>query len=83
MILSPVRRRLVGLGRPRRDDLAGFVTASDAAIAEAMRLVLASTHSLVEGAGAAGLAGLLVLRRELAGPTPDRASPRAGDRSAP
>jgi threonine dehydratase len=52
-----------------RDGLAGFVTATDAAIAEAMRLVLASTHTLVEGAGAAGLAGLLALRRELAGKT--------------
>jgi threonine dehydratase len=52
-----------------REGLAGFVTATDAAIAEAMRLVLASTHSLVEGAGAAGLAGLLALRGELAGKT--------------
>jgi len=52
-----------------REGLAGFVTATDAAIAEAMRLVLASTHSLVEGAGAAGLAGLLALRETLAGQT--------------
>jgi threonine dehydratase len=34
-----------------------------------MRCVLASTHTLVEGAGAAGLAGLLALRRQLAGKT--------------
>lgn len=49
--------------------LAGFVTVTDAAIAEALRLVLATTHTLVEGAGAAGLAGLLALREELAGKT--------------
>jgi threonine dehydratase len=52
-----------------REGLEGFVTASDAAIAEAVRLVLASTHTLVEGAGAAGLAGLLALRETLAGQT--------------
>jgi threonine dehydratase len=52
-----------------RAGLAGFVTVTDAAIAEALRLVLASTHTLVEGAGAAGLAGLLALREELAGKT--------------
>jgi len=52
-----------------RDGLAGFVTVTDAAIAEAMRFVLASTHTLVEGAGAAGLAGLVALRSELAGKT--------------
>lgn len=47
--------------------LAGFVTVPDAAIAESLRLVLRTTHTLVEGAGAAGLAGLLALREELAG----------------
>jgi threonine dehydratase len=52
-----------------RAGLAGFVTVTDAAIAEALRLLLASTHTLVEGAGAAGLAGLLALREELAGKT--------------
>jgi threonine dehydratase len=52
-----------------RDGLAGFVTVTDAEIAEAMRLLLASTHSLVEGAGAAGLAALLKLREALAGKT--------------
>jgi threonine dehydratase len=52
-----------------REGLAGFVTASDAEIAEALRLVLSTTHSLVEGAGAAGLAGLLKLRQALAGRT--------------
>jgi threonine dehydratase len=52
-----------------REGLAGFVTVTDAEIAEAIRLLLATTHSLVEGAGAAGLAGLLKLRNALAGRT--------------
>ena len=52
-----------------REGLAGFVTATDAEIAEAVRLVLSTTHTLVEGAGAAGLAGLLQLRDTLAGLT--------------
>jgi threonine dehydratase len=52
-----------------RDGLAGFVTATDAEIATALRLALSTTHTLVEGAGAAGLAGLLALREELAGKT--------------
>ena len=51
------------------EGLAGFVAVPDAAIAEAMRLLLATTHTLVEGAGAAGLAGLQALRDELAGKT--------------
>jgi threonine dehydratase len=49
------------------EGLAGFVTVSDAEIAEAMRLLLRTTHSLVEGAGAAGLAGVIKLRETLAG----------------
>lgn len=52
-----------------REGLAGFVAVSDAEIAEAVRLVLSCTHTLVEGAGAAGLAGLMALREELAGKT--------------
>ncbi|HXK11150.1 MAG TPA: threonine/serine dehydratase [Vicinamibacteria bacterium] len=52
-----------------REGLAGFVTATDAEIAHAVRLLLATTHTLVEGAGAAGLAGLLKLREALAGRT--------------
>src|SRR5512143_3577982 len=52
-----------------REGLAGFVTATDSEIAAAMRLLLSTTHTLVEGAGAAGLAGLLKLRDELAGKT--------------
>ncbi|MGI9076389.1 MAG: threonine ammonia-lyase [Gemmatimonadaceae bacterium] len=50
-----------------RDGLAGFVTVTDAEIAEALRQLLETTHTLVEGAGAAGLAGLLTLRQQLAG----------------
>ncbi|MFN2399813.1 MAG: threonine/serine dehydratase [Gemmatimonadaceae bacterium] len=49
------------------DGLAGFVTVSDAEMAEALRVLLGTTHNLVEGAGAAGLAGLVKLRDELAG----------------
>ncbi len=52
-----------------REGLAGFVTVTDAEIADALRLVLSTTHTLVEGAGAAGLAGLLKLRETLAGKT--------------
>lgn len=52
-----------------REGLAGFVTVTDAEIAEAMRVVLSTTHTLVEGAGAAGLAGLMKLRDGLAGRT--------------
>jgi threonine dehydratase len=50
-----------------REGLAGFVKVSEAAIAEAVRLLLRTTHNLAEGAGAAGLAGLLALRESLAG----------------
>lgn len=49
--------------------LAGFVTVSDGELAAAIRLLLSTTHNLAEGAGAAGLAGLLRLRDELAGRT--------------
>lgn len=52
-----------------RDHLAGFVAVSEAEIANAVRLMMRSTHNLVEGAGAAGLAGLLALRDRLAGKT--------------
>lgn len=50
-----------------REGLAGFVAVSEAEIAEALRLLLRTTHNLAEGAGAAGLAGLLALRDRLAG----------------
>jgi threonine dehydratase len=52
-----------------RDGLAGFVAVPDAAIAEAIRVLIRTTHNLAEGAGAAGLAGLFVLREKLAGKT--------------
>lgn len=52
-----------------REGLADFVTVSEAEIAEAMRILLRTTHNLVEGAGAAGLAGLMKLRGALAGRT--------------
>lgn len=50
-----------------RDGLAGFITVTDAEIADAMRLLLRTTHSMVEPAGAAGLAGLRKLAPELQG----------------
>ncbi len=50
-----------------RAGLADFVTASEAELAAAVRLLIRTTHSLVEGAGAAGLAGLIKLRERLAG----------------
>jgi len=50
-----------------REGLAGFITVSDAEIAESLRVLLGTTHSLVEGAGAAGLAGAYSLRDQLAG----------------
>lgn len=51
------------------EGLAGFITVTDAEIAEAMRVLMKTTHSMVEGAGAAGLAGMLKLRQELSGQT--------------
>jgi threonine dehydratase len=52
-----------------RDHLAGFVAVPDDAIAAAVRMLLRTTHNLAEGAGAAGLAGLVALRDQLAGKT--------------
>ena len=52
-----------------KEGLAGFVRVDDARISAALRLLLSATHNLAEGAGAAGLAGLLALREELAGKT--------------
>ena len=49
------------------DGLAGFVTVSDAEIADAVRLILSSTHHLVEGAGAMGVAAARALAPELRG----------------
>ena len=50
-----------------REGLAGFVKVGEADLADAVRLLLRTTHNLAEGAGAAGLAGLLALRESLAG----------------
>jgi len=50
-----------------REGLADFITVTDAEIAAALRLLLRATHSMVEGAGATGMAGLLALRERLAG----------------
>ena len=47
--------------------LADFVTVSDAEIADAMRLLLRTTHTMIEPAGAAGLAGLRKLAPKLEG----------------
>lgn len=49
------------------DGLADFVTVTDAEIADAMRMLLRTTHSMVEPAGAAGLAGLRKLAPKLQG----------------
>jgi threonine dehydratase len=50
-----------------REGLTGFVKVSEPEIAEAVRLLLRTTHNLAEGAGATGLAGLLALREVLMG----------------
>src|SRR6185312_14025914 len=50
-----------------RAGLAGFVTVTDAEIAESLRTILSVTHSLVEGAGAMGFAALPKLGGQLAG----------------
>jgi threonine dehydratase len=49
------------------DGLAGFVTVTDAEIADAVRLILSTTHHLVEGAGAIGVAAARKLGAELQG----------------
>ena len=50
-----------------REGLTGFVKVSEGEIADAVRLLLRTTHNLAEGAGATGLAGLLALREVLMG----------------
>ena len=52
---------------PLCEGLTDFITVTDAQIADAVRILLRTTHNLSEGAGAAGLAGLLALRERLAG----------------
>lgn len=54
---------------PLREGLAGFVAATESELAAAIRMLIRTTHNLAEGAGAAGLAGLVKLRHELAGKT--------------
>jgi threonine dehydratase len=49
------------------DGLAQFVTVTDAEIADAVRLILSTTHHLVEGAGAMGVAAARKLAPELQG----------------
>ena len=49
------------------DGLADFVTVTDAEIADAVRLILSTTHQLVEGAGAMGVAAARKLAPALTG----------------
>ncbi len=49
--------------------LADFVAVSDDEIAAAIRMLIRTTHNLAEGAGAAGLAGLVAMRERFAGKT--------------
>jgi threonine dehydratase len=49
------------------DGLAEFITVTDAEIADAVRLILSTTHHLVEGAGAMGVAAARKLAPELEG----------------
>lgn len=51
------------------EGLTGFVKVDDDALAAAVRMLIRTTHNLAEGAGAAGLAGLVALREQLAGKT--------------
>jgi threonine dehydratase len=50
-----------------QEGLAGFVTVTDAEIAEALRTIIAETHNLVEGAAAMGFAALPKLADRLTG----------------
>ena len=52
-----------------REGLEGFITVTEAQIADTIRLVVRTTHNLVEGAGATGLAGLRQLGAKLGGKT--------------
>jgi len=49
------------------EGLAGFITLTDAEIAEGVRMILSTTHNVVEGAGAMGVMAALKLRDRLAG----------------
>ena len=50
-----------------QEGLAGFVTVTDAEIAESLRVILSTTHNLVEGSGAMGFAALPKLVDRLVG----------------
>jgi threonine dehydratase len=50
-----------------REGLTDFVTVTDAEIASAVRLILSTTHHLVEGAGAMGVAAAIKLGERLRG----------------
>ena len=50
-----------------REGLTDFITVTDAEIASAVRLILSSTHHLVEGAGAMGVAAAINLGERLRG----------------
>jgi len=50
-----------------QEGLAGFVTVTDAEIAESLRVILSTTHNLVEGSGAMGFAALPKLVDRLEG----------------
>jgi threonine dehydratase len=52
-----------------REGLAGFDVVSEAQLAEAVRVLMRTTHNLAEGAGAAGLAGLCARAEAFAGKT--------------
>jgi threonine dehydratase len=52
-----------------RAGLTDFVLATEDELAAAVRMFIRTTHNLAEGAGAAGLAGLVKLRERLAGKT--------------
>ena len=49
------------------EGLEDFVTVTDAELAETIRMLLRTTHNLVEGAGAVGVAGAIKLRERLEG----------------
>ena len=49
------------------EGLEDFVTVTDAELAETIRMLLSTTHNLVEGAGAVGVAGALKLADRLEG----------------
>lgn len=61
------RRPYEGTFPALQEGLAGFVAVTEAEIADSIRTLLATTHNLAEGAGAASLAGARKLAGELAG----------------